>query len=181
MSRFRRGNISMSLPANGAPLLFAGFFSGTLGGCLCFAMTPPEGLYALCLGVLRAGVDVPSQLLCSLLPVLLAGAGWYLWPGRVSLLAPTALAGLLLSFSVCAFVSTFCLAGWLLSFLLLAGRGVSLLFFFWFLFRRMDLGGTRLFYDLCLACFCTGVCILVSIWLLSPALSELSQRVFIST
>ena len=86
----------------------------------------------------------------------------------------------LFSFSVCAFVSALHTAGWVFSALLLAGRALCLVFLFWFLLRRTQMGQAGLSRDLALACCFSVLCILALNWLLSPVVAELSQS-FIST
>ena len=100
--------------------------------------------------------------------------GQYQLPDSV-LLLPAALCGFLFSFAVCAFVHTLHTAGWVFAGLLLAGRGICLIFLFWFLLRRFQVGGRSLSQDLAVACCFSGATILVFHWLLSPVVAELSQ------
>lgn len=64
---------------------------------------------------------------------------------------------------------------WVFAGLLLAGRGICLIFLFWFLLRRFQVGGRSLSQDLAVACCFSGATILVFHWLLSPVVAELSQ------
>ena len=130
--------------------LLGSFTVGACIGCLTCMKMPVTGLYEVCGGVLSGQASISSQILC-------------------------ALCGFLFSFSVCAFVHTLHTAGWVFAGLLLAGRGICLIFLFWFLLRRFQVGGRSLSQDLAVACCFSGATILVFHWLLSPVVAELSQ------
>ena len=155
--------------------LLGSFTVGACIGCLTCMKMPVTRLYEVCGGVLSGQASISSQILCCLLPLLVAGVLAYFSRCVWYLLLPAALCGFLFSFSVCAFVHTLHTAGWVFAGLLLAGRGICLIFLFWFLLRRFQVGGRSLSQDLAVACCFSGATILVFHWLLSPVVAELSQ------
>lgn len=145
-------------------------------GCLT---APSPGMAFICRGVILAPAVLGSQILCALLPLLLAAGLCFVFRGHRVLLTVPFLAGLLFSFSVTAFAAALQTAGWIFSVLLLAGRGMCLPILFWFLLRRFQLGVVKLLQDLVIACCISVVLILVFHWLLSPVTAELRQSIFI--
>ena len=86
--------------------LLGSFTVGSCIGCLTCMKMPVTGLYEVCGGVLSGQASISSQILCCLLPLLVAGVLAYFSRCVWYLLLPAALCGFLFSFSVCAFVHT---------------------------------------------------------------------------
>lgn len=180
MHRFFDHNVRVTSMQDWMVALLISFAVGSCVGCLICTKMPAPGLYEICSGILQGRSGVSSQILCCLLPLTLAGVLAYFSRCTGYLLIPSVLCGFLFSFSVCAFVSALHTAGWVFSALLLAGRALCLVFLFWFLLRRTQMGQAGLSRDLALACCFSVFCILALNWLLSPVVAELSQS-FIST
>ena len=162
-------------------IIWGSFAAAVCAGCLTCRRMPAFELYEVCCGVVLSRAYIGAEVLCCLLPLVMAGVLTYFCRRTWCLTLPAILCGFLFGFSVYAFVGAFCTAGWVFAALLLAGRGICLLFLFWFLLRRSREGQTHLSRDLAIACCFSVLCILASHWLLSPVISELSQSVFIST
>ena len=161
-------------------IIWGSFAAAVCAGCLTCRRMPAFELYEVCCGVVLSRAYIGAEVLCCLLPLVMAGVLTYFCRRTWCLALTAILCGFLFGFSVYAFVGAFCTAGWVFAALLLAGRGICLLFLFWFLLRRSREGQTHLSRDLAIACCFSVLCILASHWLLSPVISELSQSVFIS-
>lgn len=179
MHRFFYRKFKDSSEQNFMTALLVCFGLGAGVGSLTCLIAPSPGMDSICRGVILAPAALGSQILCALLPLLLAAGLCFVFQGNRVLLAVPFLGGLLFSFSVTAFAAALQTAGWIFSVLLLAGRGMCLPILFWFLLRRFRLGTARLLQDLVIACCLSVVLILVFHWLLSPVMAELRQSVFI--
>lgn len=78
--------------------LLGSFTVGACIGCLTCMKMPVTGLYEVCGGVLSGQASISSQILCCLLPLLVAGVLAYFSRCVWYLLLPAALCGFLFSF-----------------------------------------------------------------------------------
>lgn len=182
MHRFFYRNFHTDSMQDWMAAVLASFAVGAFFGSLvCVRVIPDSSLHSICSSVVLGAPSVISQVMCCLLPLIFSGVLAYFCRNPKCLLLPPLLCGFLFAFSVSAFVAAFQSAGWIFAALLLSGRGVCLLFLFWFLLRRIQLGQALLSQDLLAACCFSVLCILVFNWLLAPVIRELGQSVFIPT
>lgn len=179
MRRFFYFYIFQRIKQDVLSLTLSVFSAGVLVGCLVCGFFYTTEFEQLCIGLLLDHPSAVAQIIPGLFPLLFAGGLAYLFSGRLALILSSGLSGFLLSFSITALVLGLPRVGWLTAALLLAGRSVALVFLFWFLLRRANLGRSCLGIDLLVAGGLSALCLIFFSWLLSPALEEIG--LFIST
>lgn len=157
-----------------AALILSGAVCGVL---LALVLNWIFGSEILVLTVGNLQVEHPStfaQVVCALLPLLLAALLWSVSWYQMAAVLPVAVCSFLLCFSV---ITLLCLPGAVgpaLVMLLCAGRCVSLMFLCWFVLRLFTQNGQWLYRDLLLAAAFTAAVILLNNWLVQPGLEAVT-------
>lgn len=91
-------------------IIWGSFAAAVCAGCLTCRRMPAFELYEVCCGVVLSRAYIGAEVLCCLLPLVMAGVLTYFCRRTWCLALPAILCGFLFGFSVYAFVGAFCTA-----------------------------------------------------------------------